>query len=159
MRLSLRPATDTDTPVLHELYAGTRRDEFAAWGWSAEQQAMFVQMQFRAQQQHYRAQFPHAEHLIICADDQPIGRMIVERGTVALRLIDLVIAPQQRNRGIGTTLLRQLLAEGAQRSVPVRLQVVHTNPALRLYRRLGFAIIADDGLYYQMEAPAPPATN
>jgi hypothetical protein len=33
----------------------------------------------------------------------------------------------------------------------VQLHVLRGNRALRLYLRLGFRIIADDGLYFQME--------
>jgi hypothetical protein len=35
--------------------------------------------------------------------------------------------------------------------VPLRLQVLKTNPALSLYRRLGFATTGEDQMYIQME--------
>jgi predicted GNAT family acetyltransferase len=42
------------------------------------------------------------------------------------------------NRGLGTTLLRNLQSEAAAAGKPLRIHVERFNPALRLYERLGF---------------------
>ena len=59
--------------------------------------------------------------------------------------------PGLRGRGIGTGLLKDLLAEAAEKGRPVRLKVVLTNPARRLYERQGFIGLGNDGVYEQME--------
>ncbi|MDR7168857.1 ribosomal protein S18 acetylase RimI-like enzyme [Nocardia kruczakiae] len=51
------------------------------------------------------------------------------------------VAPQLRGSGLGTTLLRRLLTDARQRYEAVSLSVRQTNPALRLYERLGFAVV------------------
>ena len=40
----LRPVTDTDTPVLLEIYTSTRQEEVAQTGWPQAQQKAFLTM-------------------------------------------------------------------------------------------------------------------
>jgi ribosomal protein S18 acetylase RimI-like enzyme len=46
-----------------------------------------------------------------------------------------------RGKGIGETLLRALIAEATARGLGLGLSVRHTNPARRLYERLGFRAV------------------
>jgi ribosomal protein S18 acetylase RimI-like enzyme len=62
-------------------------------------------------------------------------------------LIDIALLPQYRNQGIGSTLLRELLADAARAGCAVSLKVENTNPAARLYERLGFQTVDEDGMY------------
>jgi predicted GNAT family acetyltransferase len=55
------------------------------------------------------------------------------------------------NRGLGTTLLKNLQAEAAAAGKPLRIHVERFNPVLRLYERLGFREIEDRGVYLFME--------
>ena len=152
MALTLRPVTPADEPLLFELYAGTRIDELAAWGWDAAQRDLFLKLQFNGQQQHYHTHFAYADHSIVELDNQPIGRLIVARNEQDIHLADIVIQPAQRGSGIGTTLIRQLLDEAARSHKPLRLHVLRANRALRLYQRLGFTIAEDNGTHLLMEA-------
>jgi ribosomal protein S18 acetylase RimI-like enzyme len=61
------------------------------------------------------------------------------------------LLPEYCNRGIGSTLLRQLQSEAAAAGKPLRIHVERFNPALRLYERLGFRVIDDRGVYLFME--------
>ena len=75
----------------------------------------------------------------------PVGRLSVARWRDEIRIVDIALLPPSRNAGIGTAILRDLLAEAAVAHKPVRLHVEKVNSALRLYVRLGFAPIADKG--------------
>ena len=81
----------------------------------------------------------------------------MDRRPDALLIVDIALLPAHRGAGIGTDILRGLLAEAAASGRPVRIHVERTNPALRLYRRLGFVPIADHGVYHLMECP--PASS
>jgi ribosomal protein S18 acetylase RimI-like enzyme len=61
------------------------------------------------------------------------------------------LLPEYCNRGIGTTLVRELQAEAQSASKPLRIHVERSNPALRLYERLGFGEIEDKGVYLFLE--------
>ena len=71
-----------------------------------------------------------------------------------------ILAPAavlHRGTGMGTALLKDLLAEAERAGKPVRLQVLKTNRAIRLYARLGFAITGESPTHLQMEwRPGPP---
>lgn len=50
----------------------------------------------------------------------------------------IAVLPSHTGRGIGTALLRELLATASQKYRGVSLSVRESNPAVRLYKRLGF---------------------
>jgi GNAT superfamily N-acetyltransferase len=52
--------------------------------------------------------------------------------------LTMAVLPGHRGRGVGTALLRRLLAEAAGRFGAVSLSVARTNPVRRLYEREGF---------------------
>jgi len=52
------------------------------------------------------------------------------------------VLPESRGMGIGTQLLNQLFENVQHRHQAVSLSVSKKNPALRLYRRLGFEVVS-----------------
>lgn len=150
MRLSLRTVRNQDEDFLFRLYASTRQEEISAWGWDATQQNAFLRMQFRAQRQGYAADYAGADHQVILADDEPVGRLMVHRTEKEVRLVDIAVLSEYRNRGLGAALIRDLMAECQASRKPLRLQVAKGNRAARLYERLGFLQTGEDEIYYHM---------
>jgi ribosomal protein S18 acetylase RimI-like enzyme len=149
--ITLRPIRAGDEPFLFEVYASTRLDELAALRWSAAQREAFLKMQFRAQHRSYLSQFPTADFRIILWHERPIGRLYVERRSDEVSGIDIALLPDYRQAGIGTAILQGLLAGAARDGKPFRIHVEKFNRAQRLYERLGFTTLADDGMYLFME--------
>jgi len=147
----LRAATEVDRPLLLALFRGVRRDQFLALGWPPAQLDQFLAQQFSAQERHYAAHYPGAEHSIILHQGNEVGRLYLYRSADEIRLVDIGLLPEQRNRGIGRQLLERIQAQAAAAALPLRLSVALDNPAQRLYRRLGFIPDADDGAYLSME--------
>lgn len=154
--VTFRPIEPDDLPFLREVYAGTRREELAVVGWPPAQVEAFLDQQFDAQHRHYQATFADASFDVVLVDGAPAGRLYVHHRPDEIRVVDVALLPGHRNGGLGTGLLRDLLDEGAARGVPVTIHVEKMNPALRLYRRLGFVEAADRGVYWFMER-RPPA--
>ncbi len=148
---SLRPIQHEDEALLFEIYASTRTDEMALLDWSDAQKEAFMRMQFNAQHQHYQKTFPDARFDIILSGDRPIGRLYVHRRPDELHIVDIALLPEHRNQGVGSSLLKGLLAEARDAGKPVRIHVERNNPALHLYERLGFNRIGDTGIYFLME--------
>lgn len=147
-----RPVKPEDEAFLYELYKTMRAMEMGLVDWDDIQKEEFLQMQFQAQQTHYQATFPAAEHQIILLDGRSIGRIYVDRPSDEIRLLDIILLPEHRNLGIGTTFLHQLQHEAANKNVPVRFYVWQFNlDAQRFYHRLGFQTVAEAGAYIQME--------
>jgi ribosomal protein S18 acetylase RimI-like enzyme len=55
-----------------------------------------------------------------------------------------------RGHGIGTAVMHRIIDEASTAALAVTLGVVKTNPALRLYGRLGFRITHEDERKYYM---------
>jgi ribosomal protein S18 acetylase RimI-like enzyme len=149
--VTLRAATGDDHAFLARVYAGTRAAELATVSWTDEEKAAFVQMQFAAQAQYYREHYPDTSFDVILLGAEAVGRLYVSRWTDEIRIVDIALLPEFCNRGIGTTLLKELQAEAAAAGKPLRIHVERFNPALRLYNRLGFRQIEDKGVYMFLE--------
>ena len=150
-RITLRPATPADEAFELVLYTATRWDEFKLVDWSDAQKQTFFKMQFMVRQQQYCRVYPRAIDSIILLDSEPIGRLLVDQDERYLVLIDIAVLPLHQNRGVGTKLVQSLLEEAAAAGKSVRLHVLATNPAMRMYQRLGFVATDEDGVYVEMK--------
>ena len=150
-RATLRAVQPEDEPFLRQVYATTRADEMALVNWDESQKQAFLNMQFEAQHRYYQQQFQNAQFQIVELDGRPIGRLYVDRREDEIRIIDIALLPENRNSGIGSALLRNILNEAAEAGKPVRIHVEQFNPALRLYKRLRFSEVGSYGLYLLME--------
>lgn len=152
--IGYRAMTDGDLPFVTALYATTRAEEVAATGWPSELQVAFLDQQHRAQHAHYRATWPDGEWLLIERDGAPIGRLYLARQDGGLLIVDISLLPAARGAGLGTAILEDLLAG---EELPVELHVERSNPARRLYERLGFELVEEQAIYARMirRPPAP----
>ena len=123
--------------------------------WDDAGKEAFLRMQFTAQDRHYHDQMPDASYQVVLVDGEPVGRLYVDRRADEIHVVDIAFLPEHRGRGLGTSLMRDVLAEGDAAAKRVTIYVERFNPALRLYERLGFAHVADQGIYLLLErAPA-----
>ena len=136
---------------LYRVYASTREEELAVVPWNAEEKEVFLRMQFNAQHQHYQQYFSDAEYNVILVEGVPVGRLYLHHRADEIRIVDIALLPEYRGQGTGTRILKEILLEGKQANLPVRIHVEHNNRALRLYERLDFQQIGDQGVYYLME--------
>jgi ribosomal protein S18 acetylase RimI-like enzyme len=157
--VTLRPVAPRDEPFLRALYGSTREGELSPLGWSPLRVDAFLDMQFRARQLQYRSQFPAAGDCLVLVEGAQAGRLYVDRGEVLIRIVDIAMAPEHRGRGTGTALLGGLIEEASAAGKVVELHVEATNPAQRLYRRLGFVEAGDVSPYLRMQwRPPRPET-
>ncbi|WP_420137976.1 GNAT family N-acetyltransferase [Sphingomonas sp.] len=151
--MQLRPQVESDVGFLRDLYISIRWDELQAVPWPEENKRAFLVDQFSRQYQHYAEHYAHADFLIIEQDGEPIGRLCVDRAHPSdMRIVDIALLPQGRGHGIGTELIRALLAEARATSKVTSIHVEDQNPAKRLYSRLGFEPVRQNGPYWLMEA-------
>ena len=149
--VTLRPTQPQDEEFLCGLYASTRTEELAVVDWPAHEKEAFLRMQFTAQHTYYHESYAKASYQVILLDGQPVGRLYVQRWDNEIRLIDISLLPEHRNRGIGSSLLSELMAEARGSGRPLTIHVEKFNPALRLYERLGFRRSDDRGVYWFLE--------
>lgn len=59
--------------------------------------------------------------------------------------LNIAVLPEYRGKGFGTALLKQLLTTARENFPAVSLSVSPTNPAMELYKRLGFEVVGESG--------------
>lgn len=119
--------------------------------WTDEQKQAICDSQFEAQHWHYQTHFPTANYEVVMFEDQPVGRLYVDYREDEIHIIDIAILPEFRGRGIGASLMYQLIDKSETRGVPLRLRVQPDRPARIWYERLGFNLIADEQINWYME--------
>jgi ribosomal protein S18 acetylase RimI-like enzyme len=149
----LRAAGPGDGDLLLAVYASTRAAELALVAWDEATKRAFVEQQYAAQDTHYRAHYPGATWQVIEAGGEPAGRLIVHRGERDIRVMDIALLPEHRGRGLGTAVLGELAAEADPAQRRLSIHVERTNPARRLYERLGFVAVEAGEVYVLMERP------
>jgi ribosomal protein S18 acetylase RimI-like enzyme len=145
--LTFRPIADADLPFLARVYASTRAEELAVTPLTEAQKAEFLEAQFHLQHAHYQKYYPQADWLLTMRAGEDIGRLYLERWPSQHRIIDIAFLPEHRGQGFGEALLRDLMEEAAAAGKAVSIHVEKDNPAMRLYRRLGFVTEEDKGVY------------
>ena len=139
-KIRLRPATAADNPWMEALYLESMKRHLGELG------AFDVERTRR----HFRLVHQIQDARIIETGKRPLGWLEVGGSTGGLILRQIHLVEQARNRGLGSTLLRQLARAAKERGLPVRLYVVRTNPARLLYRRFGFKVVGNDGTRLRM---------
>lgn len=143
---ALRPARRDDEPLLFGLHRSAMREYVeAVWGWDEHWQ-----------RSHFaRTYAPRRQAVIVRVDANPrdIGRISVTRHWRTFFLRDIELFPAERNRGIGTAVISALVALARKEGRSVELIVLKPNPAQRLYARLGFHAVDDDGARIRMRTP------
>jgi len=149
--VTVRPAADSDYDFMRRLYHAARAEEMRQFPFDEAQKAAFLDQQFAAQYEHYGLHYPTCERNIIEKDGQPIGRLLIDEWNDQIRLVDIALMPDWRAGGVGTALVRGVLARGERAGKPVTIHVEAYNPALRLYQRLGFEHVDTNGIYYLLK--------
>jgi ribosomal protein S18 acetylase RimI-like enzyme len=118
-----------------------------------------LKLERTAQAASFGRQWDPTQVRILMMDGADVGWLQSVSGESELFVAQIFVdAPFQR-RGIGTEAMRRLIAEAASAGQAVCLDVVKINPALRLYERLGFRIIGEEELKFNMKLDAAtPAT-
>jgi ribosomal protein S18 acetylase RimI-like enzyme len=98
----------------------------------------------------FRQRWDVGQVRIITLDGTDIGWLQSFAKDDALFVGQLFVDVAWRRRGIGTKVIKGLIKEAERAGRAVTLGVVKTNPALRLYERLGFRTTHEDERKFYM---------
>jgi GNAT superfamily N-acetyltransferase len=140
---ALRGALRNDEDFLFALH----RDAMSAyvdatWGWDEKWQRAHFAANYAPERQ---AVIMHVGP-VLC----DVGRISLTRHWRKIFLRDIELISPERNHGVGTAIINAVLALARGSNRYVELRVLRCNPAQRLYARLGFRVIDDDGARLRM---------
>ena len=91
---------------------------------------------------------------VVTAYGVDVGRLRVVRTAELVELAGLQLLPAHQSKGIGTRVVRDLIAEAAASRRGFGLSVEKDNPRARaLYERLGLVVVGEDGEDWVMRLP------
>ena len=150
-KISYRTVEGKDRPFLLHLYAGTRYDVHEHMiNVTPEQKDEFIRMQFEAQDAHYQKHYPDAQFLIIQHRKKDVGRLYMEEWPSQIRVMDITIDDSYRGKGIGETVMLEVIKKAEKKGKSTSIHVAKDNRALNLYHRLGFEIDGGTDVYHLM---------
>jgi len=138
-RVRLRPATDADISFLLELRRQTMTEHQLASGAESSE---------RERQERVLYRFECAQ--IIEQGTSPIGTLKLTKDGVDWHLVQIQITPALQSQGIATQLIERVIVDARAAGARLRLNVLHTNPARRLYERLGFRVTGEGAHDFEM---------
>jgi ribosomal protein S18 acetylase RimI-like enzyme len=139
-RAALRPARPEDFDYCAHLY------------FEGMESIIFRELNLNmdAQAAGFRQRWDVTQVRIITLDGMDIGWLQSFVKDDALFLAQLFVEGALRRQGIGTKVVKGLIEEATRAGLAVTLGVVKTNPALRLYERLGFRTTHEDERKFYM---------
>ncbi|TQV87738.1 GNAT family N-acetyltransferase [Aliikangiella coralliicola] len=133
LEIQLRNAVDADIPFLLSLRNATMNDYLEEAGIPTDEKSHLIRIQYR---------FDDAQ--IVCHADKPIGLFKYYVDDNGWHVTQIQILPTYQGNGIGATLIKNLQQQASEKQSTVTLGVLKSNPALRLYQKLGFIIIDEN---------------
>lgn len=143
--LTLRSAVESDLPYLLALRRETMDAHLATAGLPHDDEAHMARILY-----HFE------DARIVMLDGAAAGLLKAYRDDDAWYVVQVQVAAPYRGQGLGERLLLSVLRQADAAGLPTRLDVLRANPARRLYERLGFRIVDDQGTQYHMQRPVHP---
>jgi len=130
---TLTEASEDDRSWLDQLRRRVYADLFVAtWGeWDEARH-----------RRHFAACLQRGHISIVSVEGSRVGMLQLLEEPGGLEVAEVQVDPAHQGRGIGTTILQDVLRRAEPEGVPVSLRVGHQNEAaIRLYERLGFQTV------------------
>ena len=154
-RITVRSEAPQDEPFLRRLIMGTVEGQLGAAAWAPDMREIILNLQYHARRQAIRSRFPDGESRMILVDGSEAGWLHVAELREETRLVEIMVLDEYRGQGIGTAVLRDLVARAKAAGKPVRLSVDARNAgAMQLYERIGFRLTGSDEVQHFMEHAA-----
>lgn len=152
--LRLRFFSERDIPFLKKIYFSTREEELKQVNhWTESMKEAFLTHQFTAQHEYYQKNYIGANFLVIEKDKEIIGRLYYKEGFEGtIRIIDIALLPKFQKQGLGTSILKDIIEHARKIEQSITIHVESFNPAMELYKRLGFQKVSEtNGVYHLLK--------
>lgn len=138
--LQYRKASENDINFLLDLRTNTMNEHYASSNLPIDRESTLKRVLYQFEKAH-----------IILLNSKPAGLLKINRSTDKIEILQLQIDPSQQGKGLGKTVLTNIINEASLAEKKVILSVLKTNKAQHLYSSLGFKVVDEDEHSYFME--------
>lgn len=142
IEIHYRKASESDLDFLLDLRMKTMNEHYANSSLPTDRESTLQRVLY---------QFEKAN--IILLNNEPIGLLKIDRREDKIEVLQLQVDPSQQGKGLGKTILKEIIEEALSSQQSVVLSVLKTNKAQKLYSSLGFVTIDENEHSYIMEFP------
>ena len=150
MAVTLRSVSPSDESFCYRLYEALQIERLGWQNWNGPERDGLLRLSYNGFKLTYQ-NIPGVEDQVIAEEEEPVGRLVLIHRDREVRLADIALLPEARNRGLGTACLRLVMERARLAGKVVRLQVSQNNQAQTLYKRLGFVATGFNELDIEME--------
>jgi N-acetylglutamate synthase-like GNAT family acetyltransferase len=137
----LRYATADDKSWLYDLYCKTMRPCIeTTWGWDD----VF-------QMNEFTHNLSPTAWQIISDDQHDLGGFVLKEESDHFWLEMIIIDTIYQQNGIGRTILTSIQELAVEKQLPIRLNIIKTNPVVPFYQKLDFQQYDEDDYFYKFE--------
>lgn len=138
----LKKSSQSDYEFLRNVHHVTLKEHIEKiWGWSEPLQDDF-----------FKQEFDSNLIQIIQVAKNNVGYLLLNENKESVYVVELLILPEFQNRGLGTQILKDLIAQTEQMNQSLELAVFKVNTRAKdLYLDLGFVIKDQSDTHYLME--------
>ncbi len=146
-KIETRNATASDIPFLLALRQETMEPHLVASG------AGMSAVSHEARVMHL---FEYAEILML--HGKPVGLVKLRKSPTEWEIVQFQLSPALHGKGVGRFILSGIISKAEAAGVLLKLSVLRSNPAIRLYKRLGFSVVGEDALEFYMQRASAQET-
>lgn len=147
MKLLRRAANVGDLQLLYEIHRAALKEHVVR---------TFGQYDEGFQRENFEKTTDLGTHQLFFDGAAPVGFWSVTRSSKTVTIQRIAVVPAYQNRGIGSSLIRELIDVARAAGRRLELQVFATNRARRLYERLGFRVVRASATHFEMELGGLP---
>jgi ribosomal protein S18 acetylase RimI-like enzyme len=140
MTITYRKASENDIDYLLDLRTKTMNPHYADSNLPTDKETTLQRILYQFEKAH-----------IILLNNEPAGLLKISKAEDKTEVLQLQIDPSQQGKGLGKTILTDILKEASAEEKTVSLSVLKTNKAQNLYKSLGFKVVDEDEHSYFME--------
>lgn len=164
MTVTCRLETPEDEAFLRRLIVEATMLKLGAQAWPQPMRDHLLGIQYTSRLGTIRGNYPDALSRIILLDGMPAGWVVTAELENRIHLVEIMVLAEHRGKGIGSSVMGEIIAAAGSARKPVRLHVDPLNSsAIQLYERLGFRRTGGDLVEHEMawqslDSASPPAS-
>lgn len=148
--LTLEPIVPAHQELVYAIFLASHPELTGIEGMAEDQLQGLCRLQFAIRQEQLRQLYPAAERNLILLDGVAAGLISIDLGS-DIRIMEIGLLAKYRRQGIGSHVLKNIIAKANTLGKNISLQVLWCNQAAyQFYQKLGFSFVQSNDVTDEM---------